>query len=236
MKLPSLWKRFCHRTGRPNGFSIICAYNSQNKLERFLLKSLRGQSAPYEILLIDNRQGEFKSAPRILNETARKAKFDHLMFVHQDVTLDSPSWLADVQKTLPRLGSFGAAGVAGRNSKNMFASVLHGNPPKPVGAHRLKRPVPVQTLDGCLMIVPKAVFLEQGFDEATCDGWYLFVADYCLDLARRGLNVYVLPQKIYHESPGPSDPAVYEQTKARLLGKHHDHVTEICTTVGVWKT
>ncbi len=236
MMFSSLWKRFLHRVDKQRGFSIICAYNSQEKLDRFLLKSLRNQSAPYEILLIDNRRGEFKSAPRILNETARKAKFDYLMFVHQDVALGASSWLAYVQRTLNRLGPFGAAGAAGRNSTDLFASVLHGNPPTPAGTHRLKCPVPVQTLDGCLMIVPKAVFLEQGFDEATCEGWYLFVADYCLDLARRGLNIYVLPQEIYHESLGPSDPSVYEQTRTRLLSKHHDHVKSIYTTVGIWKT
>ncbi|MFA6173196.1 MAG: glycosyltransferase [Kiritimatiellales bacterium] len=234
--LTSIWNRFPRRAEKQSGFSIICAFNNQEKLDRFLLESLRGQSVPFEILTIDNRNGEFASAPRILNETARKAKYDLLMFVHQDVALGSSSWLADVQKILRRLKSLGAAGVAGRSSKDMFASVSHGNPPKPAESCQFKHPVPVQTLDGCLMIVPKVVFLEQGFDEATCNGWYLYIANYCLDLARRGRKVYVLPHEVYHESMGPSDPAVYETAKTDLLKKHRDHVKRIYTTVGVWKT
>jgi GT2 family glycosyltransferase len=224
------------RRKKPVGFSIICAYNNREKLNRFLLASLRDQTAPHEILLIDNCAGEFSNAPQTLNETVGKAKFDYLMFIHQDVALDSASWLTDAAKTLNKLGSFGAAGVAGRNATDLFASVSHGHPPRPAGPSRLKKPIPVQTLDGCLMIVPRAVFLEQGFDKETCSGWYLYVADYCLDMARRGRKVYVLPHAVYHESLGPADPAVYEKTKMKLLKKHKDHVQTVYTTIGIWNT
>ena len=235
MIVQSLKNFFRPRVYESNGFSIICAFNNRDKLDRFLIASLQEQSVPFEFLAIDNQGGEFKSAPHVLNEAAKRATFDHLMFVHQDVALGSSHWLADVQETLKQLGTYGAVGVAGRARSGFHASVSHGDPPRPASSRRLKRPKPVQTLDGCLMIVPKAVFMEKGFDEQTCRGWYLYVADYCLDLGRRGLKVYVLPQWVYHESMGPSDPSVYEKARCALLMKHRDQ-KKIYMTIGVWET
>ena len=225
------------RTRRNNdGFSIICVFNNRAKLDHFLLPSLREQSVPFEFIGIDNQAGNFASAPQVLNEAAKRAKFDHLMFVHQDVALDSPHWLAEVQDTLKQLGNYGAVGVAGASEGGLHGNVLHGDPPRRASPRRLGHVTAVQTLDGCLMIVPKPIFAEEGFDEETCGGWHLYVADYCLDLVRRGLKVYVLPQGVYHESMGPSDPSVYETPRRALLMKHRDHVPKVYMTVGTWET
>jgi hypothetical protein len=218
------------------GFSVICVYNDRYKLNNYLIKSLNNQTAPYELLAIDNTEGQIKSAPNIFNETAKKAKYDYLMFVHQDVDLDSRDWLANVQKDLKSLFRLGAAGVAGKNRDGFAASVSHGSPPIFVGPVRLEKPVRVQTLDGCLVIVPKNIFKKISFDESTIEGWHLYVVDYCLDLARRGYWMYVLPQHIYHESTGPRDSKVYQKTLNNIINKHRDHVRVIYSTVGEWKT
>ena len=237
MIIPSIKSLFRPRFAYKDGFSIICVYNNRDKLDHFLLKSLEGQSATFEFIGIDNQAGKFASAPQVLNEAAKGAKFDHLMFVHQDVALSSSDWLADVQNTLKQVRRYGAVGVAGAAGSGVHASVSHGVPPQPASKRRLKRPKAVQTLDGCLMIVPKSIFAEQGFDEETCRGWYLYVADYCLDLDRRGLKVYVLPHGIYHEGTGPSsDPSVYESARRALLMKHREHVRKVYMTIGVWET
>jgi len=158
------------------------------------------------------------------------------MFVHQDVALPHPGWLKEAQRTINRLSRFGAAGVAGGSVTGLTASVSHGNPPRDVVPDAPKIPIPVQTLDGCLMIVPKRLFSRIQFDAITCTSWYFYVANYCLDLARLGYRAYVLPHKIYHESPGPSDPKVYEKTIQAMIGKHKGHVERIYTTMGVWDT
>ncbi len=224
------------RRKQPAGFSIICAYNDREKLERMLIASLRDQTAPHELLLIDNCSGHFRNPAAILNETARGARFEYLMFAHQDVVLGSPRWLEEAGQSIRWLWRFGAAGVAGRNAKRMVSNLTHGHPPRPACEHRLVRPVRVQTLDGCLMIVRRDLFMAQGFDENFAGGWYLYIANYCLDLARRGRSVHVLPQELYHESMGPSDPALYESAKAGLLDRHRDQVKAVYTTMGVWKT
>lgn len=218
----------------PKGFSIICVYNNRQKLIQFLLASLKNQLGSFEIIAVDNRMGIYRSAPKLLNEIARKAYFDTLLFVHQDVSFTSSSWLVDVQETLNTLGHYGAAGVAGSSSSGVKSCVWHGCPPLFSGGEQCDRPIRVQTLDGCLLIVQKSTFVKTGFDENTCDGWHLYVADYCLDLGRISLPIYVLPHRIYHESTGPKDPATYESSLKKLLKKHNDHVANIHLTIGNW--
>ena len=227
---------FFKRREEIQGFSIICIYNNRQKLDNYLIKSLTKQTAPFELITIDNTAKNFQSAAPLLNEAAKNARYDYLMFVHQDVAFGSNDWLRFAQRDIRHLRRFGAAGVAGKSPKGLFASVFHGKPPHFVAEKRIKKPVPVQTLDGCLLIVPKEVFLKNGFDEKTCTGWHLYVADYCLDLSRRDLNVYVLPHDIYHESTGPADPMAYEQTKQNIIDKHKYHKQIIYSTVGDWKT
>jgi hypothetical protein len=218
------------------GFSIICVYNNRQKLNEYLIRSLNQQTVPFELLAFDNTGGGAISAARILNETARKARFEYLMFVHQDVALDSNDWLANVQRDLGSLYRLGAAGVAGKNENGLAASVSHGNPPFFVGPENLHESVRVQTLDGCLMIVPRKIFSRISFDEKTIEGWYLYVVDYCLDLTRLGYSIYVLPHQIYHESTGPRDSSVYLKTLNNIIEKHRNHTKIIYSTVGEWKT
>ena len=218
------------------GFSIICVYNNRKKLNDYLIQSLSQQTVPFELLAVDNTGGNLKSAARILNKTAREAKYEYLMFVHQDVAFDSSAWLDNVERDLGSLYRLGAAGVAGKSKKGMAASVRHGNPPCFVGPERLHRPVRVQTLDGCLMIVPRKIFDRIPFDETTVEGWYLYVVDYCLDLTHLGYRIYVLPHQIYHESTGPHYSIVYLKTLNNIINKHRDHIEVIYSTVGKWKT
>lgn len=231
----SLRQKFLSGRKAAEGISVICVYNSREKLDRYLVSSLNKQYSPFELLAIDNTEGRYSSAAGILNETAKKARYDYFMFVHQDVALLSDTWLTDAQTALRRLRNLGAAGVAGNGSKGSIVSLLHGNPPFRA-LRKLRKPVQVQTLDGCLMIVPKEVFKKISFDERTLNGWYLYTANYCLDLIRAGYLIYVLPYTIYHASIGPSDQNAIEEARQQLIERHRDHIKVIYTTVGTWKT
>jgi GT2 family glycosyltransferase len=229
-------KLFFRRRQAGKGFSIICVYNNKKKLDAYLIKSLEQQTVPFELITVDNTAENFRSVAPLLNEAAKNAKHDYLMFVHQDVALVSKDWLANVQGDLGFLYRLGAAGVAGKSKNGFAASVCHGNPPYFVGPKRLNRPVRVQTLDGCLMIVSRKVFERTSFDETTIEGWYLYVMDYCLDLTRLGYRIYVLPHQIYHESTGPSDRTVYQKTLKNIIEKHRKYTKMIYATLGEWKT
>jgi MoaA/NifB/PqqE/SkfB family radical SAM enzyme len=218
------------------GFSVICVYNNREKLDKYLVRSLKKQTIPYELITLDNTTGKFCSAAPLLNETAKNARYEYLMFVHQDIALRAGTWMEKAVKDLEKLHRLGAAGVAGKIDKEILASVSHGNPPCCAGGKRLKKPLRVQTLDGCLMIVPKATFLKMPFDEAAVDGWMLYVANYCLDLIRQGYRNYVLPHEVYHESTGCEDRGALQNVMTKIIARHKDHIKTIHTTVGTWKT
>lgn len=223
------------RSKSADGVSIICVFNDTEKLQRLLVPSLQKQKVDHELIAIDNRENHFTCAARVLNAAARTARYDHLMFVHQDVALGSDNWLDEALKDIARLAVFGAAGAAGKDAGGLVGNVSYGNPPRKLDCPPIEAPVPVQTLDGCLLIVPKALFLQIGFDEQTCPGWYLYVANYCLDATRLGRGVYVLPHAIYHESIGIGKRRFYQKTWNNIITRHRNHFDSIYLTVGDWK-
>ena len=83
--------------------SIICVFNDKKILNKYLLESLKDQTAHYELILIDNTKNKFKSASKALNYGTKKAKGNYLMFIHQDVSLCSDTWLDEAEKIIESL-------------------------------------------------------------------------------------------------------------------------------------
>ena len=230
--------------------SVVCVYNNKTILEDCLLKSLHVQTTEYELILVDNTEGRFKSASKALNFGAGNAKGKYVMFVHQDVDLCSNSWLNDVEKMLDSIPGLGIAGVAGRKDKGgLITAIRHGDPPVPAGRIHIEKPTLVQTLDECLVIVPRPVFHKLQFDEETCDDWHLYAVDYCLSVAALALGVYTIPMYAYHKSTGSvvrnpfriilntgSLPEGYYCTLRKLLVKHRHCYRMIYATTENWDT
>jgi glycosyltransferase involved in cell wall biosynthesis len=217
--------------------SVVCVYNNKEILEEFLLKSLKKQSVEYELFLMDNRNGKFKSAAEALNKGAEEAKGKYIMFVHQDIDLKSDKWLENVEKTLDSLDNVGIAGVAGRIKyrKGIVTTIEDGIPPQKIPSFNFKTPVKVQTLDECLFIIPKSIFNTLQFDEKTCDDWHLYAVDYSLTIKDRGFDVYVIPSFLYHRSPGYSYSEMFNLTLKKVLKKHWKEGV-IYTTMKNWIT
>jgi len=234
--------------------SVVCVYNNEKIFNSYLLKSLKNQSVEFELIGIDNTSNEFKSAAAALNYGGRKAKNKYIMFAHQDVSFLPNSWLEDTEKLLDSIGSFGIAGVVGMseiggsNPKRGRNVIKHGEPPEIWSwGNKIQKPESAQTLDECLVIVPKSNFDILKFDEKTCDGWHLYAVDYCLSVKERGFGVYVLPTEIYHLSKGTSNkknfkfmngplPDDYYVILEKVLKKHADTYKVIYTTCGEWNT
>jgi GT2 family glycosyltransferase len=231
-------------------FSIVCVFNNKEVLDNLLLASLKEQTSPYELILVDNTTQQYKSASNALNKGAQDAKGDYLMFVHQDVLLGPRYNLKYAEEVLAGLSDLGAAGVAGSARNGGFSIIHQGIPPRPVPSHLgMTKPVCTQTLDECLIMVPKSVFKTIQFDEKTCDDWHLYAIDYCLSLANLGFNIYVIPMYVYHQSLGGHNanilqditrlgpyPAGYYQTLKKLITKHKSRYKDIYTTTGNWNT
>jgi glycosyltransferase involved in cell wall biosynthesis len=237
--------------------SVVCVYNDEITLKDALLKSLENQTLKHELILVDNTQGKFKSAAEAFNWGGAKAKGEYIMFVHQDVDLCSNSWLENAEKLVNSIPNLGIAGVGGARSSEgptigeCVTNIKHGIPPKTVlGAVPVQKPEKVQTVDECLVIIPRPVFDMLQFDEEVCDDWHLlYTVDYSLSVARLGLDAYVIPSFIYHRSKGIPNrnilqiiwsigilPTEFYQTLEKLLKKHRSHTKQVYATSGFWST
>ena len=199
---------------------------------------MKGQTANYELILIDNTNNKFNSAAKALNYGGNKAKGKYIIFVHQDVYLSSESFLNDLEITLDSLNDLGIAGAAGKSEANklIVSNLKEGTPPKLAGKIQINKPVKVQTLDECFFIIPKVVFDKLKFDEEVCNGWHLYAVDYSLSVLEMELNVYVVPANIYHQSAGESFSDEYYDILKKLLDKHKKKHVWIYTTMGHWSS
>jgi hypothetical protein len=217
--------------------SIVCVYNDLSIYNEYLLPSIQRQEGDHELIAMDNRSGQFSSAAQALNIGGRKAKGSLIMFVHQDVTFSSNSFLADAEKMLRTLQDVGIVGVAGkRDNKGVITNITHGVSPTLAGSIQLDQPVVVQTVDECLVIIPKEIFTRIRFDEVTCNGWHLYAVDYCLSIGELALKVYVVPLAAHHESAAYSMSDDYYMIMKSVLKKHRHNYSSIFTTMGDWST
>lgn len=235
--------------------SVVCVYNNRSILEEWLIPTLKVQTEPHEIILVDNSGASFASAAEALNYGGEQARGDYIMFVHQDVRLEKETWLQEADAWLERLPRLGVAGVAGISDKSKVGCkelqwnfIKHGVPPKMWG-NAITQPEIVQTVDELLLIVPRRVFKLIKFDARTCPGWHLYGVDYCLSALKRGLFTYVLPLPVWHRSTGGGPitpfgillnggtmPREYYRDLRRVLQKHRRAHRNIYTTCGVWNT
>ncbi len=225
--------------------SVICVSNDEKVLRTCLLATLPKQDVPYEYINVDNRDGRFSSAAKALNHGGKNANGKYLMFVHQDITLLSDDVLREAERMMDSLPNAGVAGVAGKaDDSGVMSKITHGNPPTPAGTIRIEKPEKVQTVDECVVMVPRTVFEWLKFDEEACDSWHLYAADYSLSALKRGLEVYVLPLNVHHYPAGrypytnslTGMPEKYHETLGRLLRKHKKDFPRIHTSMGSWST
>lgn len=215
--------------------SVICVYNDKQVLEEYLLRSLRTQSTEYELILLDNTNDKYKNAPEALNYGGNKATGDYLMFVHQDVDLKSSTRLKEIETMMDKLDNCGIAGVAGvPENGTLKSNIENGIPPNKPG-EEINLAIPVQTLDECLVIIPKPIFQEYKFDEKLT-GWHLYSVDYCLNIIKQGYYAYVLPVYIYHRSYMIYYSKDYYKMLKIIFSKYRDDYKKIYTSCGTWNT
>lgn len=79
--------------------SVICCYNNLQQFQD-IQKSLENQTVEYELIGIDNREGEYKSAASALN-VGGGAHGEILIFLHQDIIFENKESLNNFVKTIP---------------------------------------------------------------------------------------------------------------------------------------
>lgn len=209
--------------------TIICVYNNKKSYQNNLLKSLKRQNIVYELVAIDNTKNKFKSAASALNYGAKNARGKYLVFVHQDVVLRGDDWLSRAEKILNQISKLGVAGSAGLNLKNQRVGYI--NDRGKIWGKSFKKPQKAQTIDECLLIIPRNIFKKLEFDEQNFDHWHCYGVDYCLEVKKLGLSVYTIPLLIDHNSPSANLKNLFKYQR-RVFQKHYQNNRYICTTCG----
>ena len=102
--------------------SLVSVFNDDAKVQARLVAGLKRQDTPHQLVLVDNRDGRFRSAAAALNWGARQAVGDWVVFLHQDVELLAEDWLRRTELWL-RPGSGPQPvwhGVVGRNARGRW--------------------------------------------------------------------------------------------------------------------
>ncbi|MGO4681157.1 glycosyltransferase [Microbacterium sp. 2MCAF23] len=181
--------------------SIVCVYNDQPVLSSCLQRSVDAQisDAPQtELIAVDNRENRFSSAGAALNDGARRARNDVVVFVHQDVVLHSLPALEEAAAELldaPDIGIMGAVGID--RDKRIIGRIRD----------RIVRigesapfPMDVDTLDEVLLMAPRAQLLAEPLSEDPLLAWHAYGVEYALRMRRAGRRAVARDIPLTHNS------------------------------------
>ncbi|MES2417825.1 MAG: glycosyltransferase [Bacteroidota bacterium] len=156
---------------------------------------------PYEIISIENSDGQ-KGLCEIYNIGARRAKYNILCFMHEDIAIKTADWGLTVVEAFDKNKELGVLGVAGSSYKAFAPSGWGIGGERNTEAYNyfqrfkdLSKPVihaylnakdlksqEVVTVDGMWFCTTKEIALEFGFDEVLFTGFHCYDLDYCLNV------------------------------------------------------
>jgi hypothetical protein len=209
------------------GISIIICSVKPNALRSCCDHIEKTIGIKHEVIGIDNRGNKYSIAAAY-NLGAKQARYQNLVFMHEDVSLNRLNWgkrLVDHLDTLPNCGAVGFAG-----SKVYTGSPFSWYAVDPslcvIRANTFGRlcnqtkAEEVVVLDGLFMACRKEVWQERPFDEQTIDGFHAYDLDFCLSLRPKFKN-YVLPaESVIHHSLGGTLNRDWFLTLLRVNKKH----------------
>ncbi|NLD61719.1 hypothetical protein GX645_04640 [Candidatus Sumerlaeota bacterium] len=242
-------------------FDIVCVYNNKQVLDDVFLPYYinNKNDALFRLHPVDNRQNIFESAVEAFNSVLPECLGKWILFSHQDVALLSEHWLEQCADMLYTLSNWAVAGVAGmvpegETNEQRGRSVVRTGVSLEVQewwpwGNEITASTKVQTVDELLFIIPRALLQQLPFDGSTCDSWHLYAVDYSLSAKEAlGLDTYVLPLLVYHQSSGIRKkrlqivlslgplPHSYYKTLRKVLIKHRSAYKFIFTTCSHWHT
>ena len=211
---------------------VVCSRNKTvlRELQSNVDKTI---GAPYEFVVIDNLDNQYNIS-QAYNLGVEKAKFENLVFVHEDVLFLTKDWGSLLTNAL-RNEEIGAVGVAGTNYLNERGIWAEVGVPFVKGrvVHQDKdrlflstysegnQEEEVVTLDGVFLAARKEVAREIPFDGETLNGFHFYDADWSLRVAQKYRVIVLSSLLLLHKSYGKKDTDPdYERLRQRFLGKH----------------
>ncbi|MDR3287730.1 MAG: glycosyltransferase family protein [Prevotellaceae bacterium] len=192
---------------------IICSTNQDISNElKINIENTIGVS--YELIVIDNSKNEY-SIFEAYNEGIKKAKYDLLCFMHEDIKYHSNNWGEKIIKHLsnPKTGLIGLSGSyyllsipsawfkAKPFVKNQIQSDGIGK--KPVKKYSINEDKEVICVDGFWFCSRKAVFEQVAFDEETFDNFHFYDLDISMQIHSKKYLIYAIHDiTVEHSSSG----------------------------------
>lgn len=201
--------------------SIIVSSYQQHYFEQFSenVKSTIGDDFEYEIIQQWN--------PRIMgiceayNKGAEKAKYENLLFVHEDVLFETQNWGEKLINHL-HINGTGVIGLAGSYIKTLFpigwwdikegyANNLNQLNSKNIWVNNeLYEDKPAIILDGVFMSIKKSIWLDYKFNIKN-KSFHGYDVEFCLNVSKYFQNRVISNVKLKHLSQGNADVKWFNQ-------------------------
>jgi GT2 family glycosyltransferase len=180
-----------------------------------------------------------RGLPSVYNESLQApALADVLVFLHDDIWLDDPSWLDKVLLATTRYDVVGVAGNTRRSRRqpswlhqkiengkfvrdNHHLSGMIGNGQLPKGRVIVFGPTPAgcELLDGVFMAVRSQYVLQSHIQFDTRFDFHFYDLDFCRSARKMGLSLGTWPIEMTHQSPGEFGPPQWQAGHVRYLEK-----------------
>lgn len=220
---------------------IICSANEQD-LKAVSQNISETIGVVHEIIAIDNSDGK-KGICEIYNIGARKAQYDILCFMHEDIEMVSQDWgkkVLNLFKDDPKIGLIGVAGGGYKSvtpsgwynhgierNGGAYSNVLQGY--KRAGKEegydynnpKYERYSKVACVDGCWMCIRSSVWREYNFNERTLKKFHGYDLDISLAVNQKYDVVVTFEVPLRHFSEGNFDKTwFYEMLKVHHRWSH----------------
>ena len=196
-----------------------CTKESNINHTKHLIKTCGLGDKKVEVIEIVNK-GD-RSLTECYNEILKRAKYNHVVFCHDDITIETSQWGTKLLKQFARNPEYGIIGVAGtkhlpssgrwwEQTKKMYGRVAHTHEGKTwlssysndLG-HNIEKTIIV---DGVFFAVDKRLLLAT-FDEEV-KGFHFYDVTFCFENYIKGVNIGVSTMiRVNHQSIGMTNDA-----------------------------
>ena len=216
--------------------SIIIASKNQKDLERCKQSIKQTIGVPYEVIVTENADGAVGLA-EVYNRNAKKAKYNFLLFLHEDTEFKTNNWGVMLVNLL-RKDDVGVIGIAGSTYMAANGSWISPKVPFIKGriVHACERDntkeqvelfseeegnFEVVVLDGVFLAAKKSIVEEIPFDEETFTKFHFYDIDFSLRVARKYKVMVTTDILLKHYSGGGYDEQWWF-FRERFLRKHKE--------------
>ncbi|MEK6861187.1 MAG: glycosyltransferase [Nanoarchaeota archaeon] len=213
--------------------SIIISSKNESDLKRCEESIKNTVGVPYEIIATNNSDGKIPLT-KVYNDGAKKAKYEYVVFIHEDVIFKTKNWGEKLIRILSDK-DVGVVGVAGStymaedgrwySAGEPFTKgrVIHESDKVNMDFVALysieKGNFDVVVLDGLFIASKKYIIKEIPFDEKTFDFFHFYDLDFTIRVAQKYRVIVTTDILVKHFSHGKFDE-VWEKYKNRFLEKH----------------